>query len=253
MTSEDRNPLVRYFEAVQGPLQAKINAGEVITHPVGKGDELESIWLEFLKAHLPGRYFPIPKAFVLDHLGGLSDEIDIVIADRNYSPLIVKSETRTYVPAEAIYAAIEVKQDIDAGNVDYARKKIQSVRKLVRTNAQIVDARGLIEPPRTPEKILGILLAARSSWSPAFSPACQHHLLSETGDLIIDLGSALVDGSWERVQNGSSDSLLISSADISLGSFLFSLLARLQRFGSVPAMEYATWNAALKSVLLNPK
>lgn len=85
---------------------------EHITHPGTKGDASELCWLEMLKNYLPQRY-RAEKAFVLDSEGKLSDQIDIVIFDRQYSPFLFNQDDALYVPAESVYATIEVKQDID--------------------------------------------------------------------------------------------------------------------------------------------
>jgi len=249
MSGSNANSLVKYFGSMQDILQVKLKSVSVLDHPVAKGDETENTWVDFLSKLLPGRYVPISKVFVIDHKGDISDEIDIVIADRQYSPLIVKHETRTYVPAEAIYAAIEVKPTLNSVNVDYAGDKIASVRRLVRTNASIVDARGLIDQPRSPEPILGILLVSRSEWTPAFSSTGQSKLLSLSENQVLNLGCVADSGSWERLQADGQEKLVISSSKTTLGSFLFTLLARLQRIGTVPAMDYAIWNDALNRVI----
>lgn len=251
MSDINESSLVKYFESMQVVLQAKLKSTGAIVHPGAIGDETENTWVDFLSKLLPARYEPISKVFVIDYEGELSDEIDIVIADRQYSPLIVKHETRTYVPAEAIYAAIEVKPALNSEYVDYAGDKVASVRRLVRTNASIVDARGLIEQPRRPEPILGILLATRSDWSPAFSATGQSKLLSLSDDRVLNIGCVANSGSWERIDTDGQDKLVISDSKTNLGSFLFTLLTRLQRFGTVPAMEYATWNDALNRVIVD--
>ena len=74
----------------------------VIPHPGTKGAAAELHWLEMLNAYLPKRY-QAESAFVLDHQGGLSEQIDIVIYDRQYSPLLFKEGPATYVPAESVY------------------------------------------------------------------------------------------------------------------------------------------------------
>lgn len=42
-----------------------------------------------------------------------------------------------YIPAESVYAVFEVKQDVE-GHIEYAAKKVESVRKLKRTSISMV-------------------------------------------------------------------------------------------------------------------
>ena len=56
-------------------------------HSVTKGDASEHVWLELLKKYLPMRY-RAEKAHVVDSNGLFSDQIDIVVFDQQYSPLI---------------------------------------------------------------------------------------------------------------------------------------------------------------------
>ena len=68
-------------------------------------------WLEMLNTYLPERY-KADSAFVMDHRGRLSEQIDVVIYDRQYSPLLFKQDGVLYVPAESVYAVFDVKQDM---------------------------------------------------------------------------------------------------------------------------------------------
>ena len=47
-------------------------------------------------------------------------EIDIVVFDRQYSPLLFEFEGATVVPVEAVYAVFEAKQEFIGKNVTYA-------------------------------------------------------------------------------------------------------------------------------------
>jgi hypothetical protein len=122
-------------------------------HPVTKGDASESVWLELLKTYLPKRY-QAAKATVVDSAGVFSDQIDVVVFDRQYSPFIFHYQAQTVIPAESVYAVFEAKQSIDTGQVAYARKKVASVRRLHRTSLPIPHAGGIFSPKPLPH-ILG--------------------------------------------------------------------------------------------------
>jgi hypothetical protein len=108
-------------------------ARKAFEHPVAKGDASEDVWLELLKTYLPQRY-QAAKAFVVDSKGAFSEQIDVLIFDRQYTPFIFKYHGQTIVPAEGVYAAFEAKQTITASLVKYAQGKVASVRRLQRTS-----------------------------------------------------------------------------------------------------------------------
>ena len=97
--------------------------------------------------------------------GAFSDQIDVVVFDRQYSPFIFRFQARTIIPAESVYAVFEAKQVINATQVDYAQKKVATVRRLHRTSLPIPHAGGTYAPKPLPA-ILGGLLTFESDWSP---------------------------------------------------------------------------------------
>ncbi|MEM8366993.1 CBASS effector endonuclease NucC, partial [Morganella morganii] len=56
-------------------------------HPGAKGDASENVWIDMLDTYLPKRY-QAAKAHVVDSLGNFSQQIDVVVFDRQYSPFI---------------------------------------------------------------------------------------------------------------------------------------------------------------------
>src|SRR5580698_9412504 len=91
-------------------------ARKSFAHPGTKGDASEFVWLEMLQAYLPQRY-QAATAHVVDSNGNFSDQIDVVVFDRQYSPFIFKYQGQTIVPAESVYAAFEAKQSANADQV----------------------------------------------------------------------------------------------------------------------------------------
>jgi len=94
-------------------------AREAFAHPGTKGDASEGVWLALLETYLPQRY-RAAKAHVVDSRGAFSDQIDVLVFDRQYSPFIFTFEDQLIVPAESVYAAFETKQTINANHVNYA-------------------------------------------------------------------------------------------------------------------------------------
>jgi hypothetical protein len=128
------------------------NARKTLGHSVTKGDASEGVWLKMLQTYLPKRY-QAARAHVVDSAGAFSEQIDVLVFDRQYSPFIFEFDGQTVVPAESVYAAFEAKQTITAGEVKYAKRKVASVRRLNRTSLPIPHAGGVFDP-KTPAHIL---------------------------------------------------------------------------------------------------
>jgi hypothetical protein len=73
-------------------------------HPGTKGDASESVWLDLLRTYLPQRY-QAETAHVVDSHGTFSQQIDVVVFDRQYSPFIFRYQGETIISAESVYAA----------------------------------------------------------------------------------------------------------------------------------------------------
>ena len=81
-------------------------AREAIGHPGAKGDGSEKVWHKLFRTYLPARY-AVDKATIMDSTGNFSQEIDVVLYDRQYSFLIFELEGVKVIPAEAVYAVFE--------------------------------------------------------------------------------------------------------------------------------------------------
>src|SRR5436190_1435680 len=95
-------------------------------HAPTKGDASESVWIELLTNYLPQRY-QAATAHIVDSEDHFSDQIDVVIFDRQYSPFILAFQGQKIIPAESVYAVFEAKQTLNAELVRYAQAKCASV------------------------------------------------------------------------------------------------------------------------------
>lgn len=231
------------FLSLQDRLCADLRANTVLDHPGAKGDSTESDWVKMLTAHLPARY-SAHKGFVIDSAGEQSDQIDLVIYDHQYCPLLLNRNDQRFIPAESVYAVFEVKQELDRANVTYAGQKAASVRRLLRTSAAVPYVEGTYKPKPLPRIIAGIL-AAKSAWSPPFGTAFETALSELEEDQRLDLGCALEHGGFE-VTYGSKPGLVVSAPETALMFFFLRLLGRLQELGTVPAIDFGQYGAALK-------
>ena len=80
-----------------------------------------------MRSYLPNRY-AVTGGIVIDSEGHTSDQIDIVIYDLQYTPVLLTQEPHRYIPAEAVYAVLEAKPNIDKQRLEYAGEKAASVR-----------------------------------------------------------------------------------------------------------------------------
>ncbi len=211
-------------------------------HPGTKGDASEAVWLDLLQSYLPQRY-QAATAHVVDSEGNFSDQIDVVVFDRQYSPFIFKYEGQTIVPAESVYAAFEAKQSINAAQVQYAQDKVASVRRLRRTSLPIPHAGG-VYPPKPLIPILGGLLTFESDWNPPLGQALEDALNGGNTEGRLDLGCIAAHGHFSRDPAGKRYDFTLEGRPAT--AFLFNLISLLQFSGTVPMIDvqaYARWLA----------
>mgnify|MGYP003633847677 CR=1 FL=1 len=251
------------FAGLQEQIEARFSVNrEFITHPGSKGDALENVWIEWLRNYLPNRYC-VDKAFVIDSKGQLSQQLDLVIYDQHFTPFVFNQDGALYIPAEGVYAVFEVKPEINKGYIEYAGDKIASVRKLHRTSTNIID-RGKLYDPRSLTKIVGGLLAVKSSIEPV---TIEKHLKALEPLESFDMGCAVVTGSYyvnyhgkespdiqdfnKRIttyyQNRQIEKIEFSNPKHSLVTFFLQLSRYLQQsIGTVAAIDLGAYAKAIK-------
>jgi len=224
-------------------IQQKLaTARKAFGHPGTKGDASESVWLEMLKTYLPQRY-RATKGHVVDSIGAISNQIDVLIFDRQYSPFIFEFQGQIIIPAESVYAAFEAKQSINAGQVDYAQKKIASIRRLHRTSLPIPTAMGVL-PAKPLHHIIGGLVTFESDWDPPLGQPLLDALSSQEESGRLDLGCVAAHGIFMCEVDGCHVAAPETKAAT---AFLFELIARLQTCATVPMIDiraYAKWLAS---------
>jgi len=230
------------FLDLQDELQTSLGVSRRnIQHPTVKGDATELRWIQTLKNYLPLRY-QVEKAVVIDHEGTASDQIDVVIFDRQYCPFLMNHNGTLYIPAESVYAVFEVKQDLTKEHIEYAARKAETVRTLKRTNAPIIHAGGRIGEPREPFRILSGLLTLDTAWQDAFGDPFAEAIEELPEPLRLDLGCCVKHGSFELTDIGEGrDALKTAPKDTSLVFFILRLLHLLQSLGTVPAIQLDTY------------
>lgn len=213
----------KLFSALDEEMRLKLSSKiDEIHHPTAKGAETELNWIGLLRTYLPERY-KVDSGFVVDHEGNISEQIDIIIYDRHFTPFIFRGENVVYIPAEGIYAIFEVKPHFDKNNYDYAVKKLKSVRELKRTSANFSHILGIDK-----KKIFDIgggILTKENKSQNSFDD------IKAGSDLMIvlclDCGIKVVGEQAIETQD----------KEPILAFFLLKLIEKLRALGSVPALE----------------
>jgi hypothetical protein len=236
--------LKEVFLSLQDELETRLQVGRAaIRHPGTMGDASELNWRDLLSAYLPQRYC-VSKAFVVDSEGQCSDQIDIVIHDRQYSPLLFNHAGAIYVPAESVYCVLEVKQVINKKNLEYACDKAASVRKLKRTSVAIQHAGGEYAA-RQPFEILAGVLALEGGAN--LKELLQRELHGKNSLQRLEIGCAVISGGFDIGYAGNGDiiRLDVNTRDSALVFFLMRLIHRLRRLATAPAMDFAQYEKFL--------
>lgn len=231
-------------------LLAQLGARELFDHPTAKGDLGEGPWHRVLRKFLPERY-QVSKAFVLDAREDCSDQIDLVIHDRHFCPLLFEEDDQRYIPAESVFGVFEVKPALEKEVVEYAKAKAQSVRRLHRTSRPLVD-RGVARPPREPFPIIAGVLAVESDWSPPFGQPLLDALADADSDRHLQLGCAPRHGAFEAFYEGELR-LEIGEEEGALMFFLLRLFHLLQLIGSPMAIDLREYSRPLEDAEVESK
>lgn len=224
----------------------------VTSHPGTKGDKLEADWVGMIRDFLPTRY-EVGPVFAVDHTGAMSEQIDVAVYDQHYSPQwFGGANGLRFVPVESVYAAFEVKPELNRRNLEYAGKKVASVRRLSRTSAPVVHKGGRFEASQIDVRpILGGILTNRTKWSETATlkklAACQ--VGDENAPEFLDIGIALdtICFDYTPVRNGEMVSIECSTSQPGhqLIHFAIRLFRQLQAIGTVPAVDMEKYEEAL--------
>jgi len=225
------------FASEQQCLVANLRSSARIKHAGDRGEVNEQHFIDFLRKYLPNRY-TVEKAIVLDSLGQVSNSIDVVVFDRQYTPTLLDNDKHRYVPAEAVYAIFECKPTIDKGYLEYAADKAASVRRLKRTSVEIHHAGGKY-PAKTPGDIIAGILAIDVDWKDGFGESFRaaHQSLPEQG--FLDCGFAASGAVFDVFE--APDAYTFGPAENALAYFAFRLLSRLQSLATVPAVNWKAY------------
>ncbi|MCP5525939.1 MAG: hypothetical protein H7A47_03935 [Verrucomicrobiales bacterium] len=234
---DGRRFLQQAFRKQQAILQAELDfASAAITHPTKQGDATEQCFLRILRAYLPRRY-AVDSAIVIDSEGHTSDQIDVVVYDHQYTPVLLDQHAHKYVTAEAVYAVFEVKPLVNKATLVAAASKAATVRQLKRSPGSF----GTTEGRRTtaPFFIPAGLVAARAGWVDGLGATFLEDLASLTGEQSLQSVLAVSSTSFDTFNEDGSH--IWSPPGNALVFFLFRLLRKLQVLGTAPAADWTVY------------
>ncbi len=233
--------LSKVLSSLHDEIERKLDtARKTFGHSTTLGDASESIWLELFQEYLPQRY-QAACGHVVDSLGVFSDQIDVIIFDRQYSPFIFKFQGKMIVPAESVYAVFEAKQVLNLKHINYAQTKVGTVRTLHRTSLPIPHAGG-VYPAKGLIPIIGGILTLDSDWSPKFGDSLASALDAGVGDQKLDMGCVASHGCFYFNEDKKIYETFEGNKPAT--AFLFKLISRLQFSGTVPMIDiqaYGNW------------
>lgn len=240
------------YDAMQKEMLQKLQTGAIpLIHPGSKGDNTEANWIAWFRAYLPERY-KVDKAIIIDSTGQQSEQMDMVIYDAQYSYLVFHQGDTKLIPAESVYAVFEVKQDLTKDHIEYAGKKARSVRSLLRTSTLIKHAGGQYHPKPLHEIVSGIL-TTRSGWTTSIADKVAANVRRLGHEDRLDFVCSISDSTFvidnntfvDQYDPAATPSIRYCGKDESLVFLLLNLLHRLQKIGTVPAIDFSRYAASI--------
>ena len=100
-----------------------------LSHPGEFGTYREGIVRDFLQSFLPQR-LAIDTGFVVNALGEVSGQIDLVIYDPSLTPPLESKNRQRFFPVETVIAAGEVKSDVNSDQFTDALIRLSKVKEM---------------------------------------------------------------------------------------------------------------------------
>lgn len=132
MRRSTKNPS-QVFRKVLDEAEEKLHLAERsaanFRHRGIRGDEKAAALSDFLAAHLPNT-FAIGRGEAIDYRDARTGELDLFIYDRATAAPIQSSGDNLLIPAEALYAVIEVKSELSQNELNKCAVAAAKVRSL---------------------------------------------------------------------------------------------------------------------------
>lgn len=219
--------------------RARIAAADISSHPTTRGNVLENAWVDLFQKTLPTRY-KVSPGFVVSAHNEISEQIDCVVYDDTYTPVLFREHGALHIPAEAVHAVFEIKPHADKRYVLEAAEKVESVRSLHCTSGfYIVD--GKRKEPKPLLRIIGGLLARRRE-TQQFSLYHEECSKEQCLNLVLTSENGGVDCFDRGYRAGvNAADAEVYGRDGGLMKGVFRLIRALQWQGTVPAINMEYW------------
>lgn len=124
------------FAQVANQMRADVErARAAMDHAGLKGSEFEKTFRNFLRQYLPAS-LDISTGQVVDSRGGVSKQLDVIIADTAKTPILYQTDETRVVPIECVYAVIEVKANLTLAEIESIYQNMQSIKQLKKAAYQ---------------------------------------------------------------------------------------------------------------------
>ena len=154
-------------------------------------------------------------------------------------------------PVESVYAAFEVKPELNKKYVKYAIDKVRSVRTLDRTSADVIHKGGTYNRAAIDVKpIIGGILTVRNKWAAknTLTKVDQYQPSDPTDDGFLNIGIALDTLCFDYTPTLEGTSVVaprtVSDPGRQLIHFAVRLFRQLKALGTVPAVDRLRYEAA---------
>jgi len=223
-----------FIEIEKAFIEELKRAQKQVTHSGTLGEAWEDAWIELLKKYLPIRY-KVAKAFVVDHLGKTTEQLDCLIYDAHFTPALYGKDKHQYIPAEAVYATFEVKASVTKEDIEYAGKKVASLRALQRTSAPLTSHLGT-NPPKPILPIIGGLLTLNASWTDGLGQTFLKNFTDLSGNEKLDIILTAESGICDHLHQDRDPEVITGEGSLIRG--LLRLLKALRDKATVPAVDW---------------
>lgn len=211
-------------ESLDKEVKNRLELARAIGHPGESGRARENVIADFLRRLIP-QSFGIDTGFIIDSLGAISKQVDIVIYRTDYHPVFEVSGIKHFL-VESVVAVIENKARITSlAQLTRALDNIRSVKQLDRTNRgrNIVILGGQngpnVDPSKYGHQVWGAIVTQKSLTSSKLEQALLDFLKSNDRrlwpNLYVDVYGSTV--SYMRAQK-LSDSVSVQDNEIVRGS-----------------------------------
>jgi hypothetical protein len=123
--------LKRHFITESSNMESSFQTSNQTGHPGDTGTNREDLLATFLNNHLPAKYEALLGGKVFDTEGNLTEQVDVLVYDKNTPRLGTVS--RQLFLAEGVATAIEVKPELNMTSLEESIRKINSFKKITKS------------------------------------------------------------------------------------------------------------------------